>query len=85
MNESFFIFLAGLIGLFSAILKIAVEYKEKKDLPDAEYNKRLDNFQKAVASGSDDDITIAFEQLRRSANSRSSGISGSKETAEREL
>lgn len=83
MSETIIILFTGLIGLFSAVLKIAVEVQEKQGRPDEQYKKDIQDFDNALAVGDSDAITAAFEQLRRASDNRSTGGPESKHTTER--
>ena len=83
MNETLIILFTGLIGLFSAVLKIAVEMQEKQGRPDEQYKKDIQDFDSALAVGNSDVITAAFEHLRRASGNRSTGGPESKPITER--
>lgn len=56
------ILLAGLVGLISTIIKIAIDNKVSND-----YEKDMEDFSKSLAGNDPDGITYLFEQLRRKA------------------
>lgn len=72
MSEGLLIFFAGLVGLIGSILKLAIDIRNKRTTPDAKYETDIKQFDKALATGNADDISVAFEQLHREANKRDS-------------
>lgn len=72
METNLIYLLAGLVGLFSTLLKLAIDIKNKGASPDEKYKSDMADFDKAIASGDADSITLAFEQLRRESEKRNS-------------
>ena len=68
--ETAILFLTGLLGLISTLLKLAIDIRNKKESPDGKYEIDIQKFDKALATGDPDAIGLAFEQLRREAEKR---------------
>lgn len=85
MSEGLLIFFAGLVGLLGSVLKLAIDVRNKRMTPEAKYETDVQKFDQAIANGNADDISIAFEQLRRKTEKRNSdtGRSNSEEDGKR--